>query len=355
MEAVVHSNRPTSPASPPRVRGPWRLTWDRFRRDRVSLVAACLFAGVVFASFAGGPVASAILGHTSIDQFPYAANENGKPVGLWTRVPAIGEAQSDQYGGLLPPPKGTPTTLFMLGADGPLGRDELLRLLDGGRTSLEIGLGGVFIALLIGVPLGCLAGYFGGWTDSTVSRLTEIVMAFPLILFLVFASIRLSNTLTPIGYGSVVPSGVFAVALLIGLFTWFYPARLVRARMRVLRDTEFIDAARMVGASNLRIMRKHVLPHLVPALLVWAAIAVAANILLEVGISFIGVGVQASTPTWGSLLSVTWGTVYQPQTYNALIYTPWQTLLPTLAILLAVVSLNQVSEGFRRALEPWST
>ena len=125
--------------------------------------------------------------------------------------------------------------------------------------------------------------------------------------------------------------------------------------MRVLRDAEFVDGGPHGRRIELRILRKHVLPHLVPALLVWAAIAVAVNILLEVGISFIGVGVQASTPTWGSLLSVTWGTVYQPQTYNALIYTPWQTLLPTLAILLAVVSLNQLSEGFRRALEPWST
>ncbi len=355
MEAVVQPQGSTAPTSPRRVRGPWRLTLARFRRDRFSLVAACLFAGIVFASFAGGPIASAVLGHTSVDQFPYSADDNGKPVGPWTHVPDLNNLTTDAEGDTLPAPKGTPTTLFALGADGPLGRDELLRLLDGGRTSLEIGLGGVVFALLIGVPLGCLAGYFGGWTDSTVARLTEIVMAFPLILFLVFASVRLSNTLTPIGYGSVAPSGVFAVALLIGLFTWFYPARLVRARMRVLRDSEFIDAARMVGASNLRIMRKHVLPHLVPVLLVWAAIACAANILLEVGISFIGVGVQASTPTWGSLLSVTWGTIYQPQTYNAFTYTPWQTLLPTLAILLAVVSLNQVSEGFRRALEPWST
>ncbi len=354
MEAVVEPHLPISPASPPRVRGPWRLTWDRFRRDRLSLLAACVFAGVVFASFAGGPIASAILGHTSADQFPYAANDNGKPVGPWTRVAATSEARTNEYGLQLPAAKGTPTTLFVLGADGPLGRDELLRILDGGRTSLEVALGGVFFALLISLPLGCLAGYFGGWTDSTISRVIEIVMAFPLILFLVFASVRLSSTLTPIGYGSLVPAGVPAVALLIALFTWFYPARIVRGQMFVLRDAEFVDAARMVGASNFRIMRKHLFPHLVPALLVWAGIACAANILLEVGISFIGLGVQPTAASWGTLLSVTWGTIYQPQTYNAVTFTPWQTVLPTLAILLAVVSLNQLSEGARRALEPWS-
>jgi ABC-type dipeptide/oligopeptide/nickel transport system permease subunit len=295
------------------------------------------------------------VGHTSTDQFPYAANENFKPVGPWTRVSTASSIRSDDYGDILPPPKGTPTTLLVLGADSVLGRDELLRLLDGGRTSLEIGFFAVFVALIVGVPLGMISGYFGGFTDTVVSRLIETIMAFPLILFLVFASVRLSNTLTPIGYGSVLPEGVIAVSLLIGLFTWFYPARLVRAEMLTLKNAEYVEAARMVGASTQRIIRRHLLPHLVPGLLVWAAIAFAANILLEVGISFVGVGVRAPTPTWGSMLSTTWGTVFSPRTYVAASYTPWQTVLPTVAILLTVVALNQLSEGIRRALEPWAT
>lgn len=336
-------------------RGPWRLTLGRIRRDRWTLAAACLFAAIVFCSFAGGPIASAVVGHSSTDQFPYAASDTFKPVGPWTRVSTAPYIRSDDNGDTLPPPKGTPTTLLVLGADSVLGRDEMLRLLDGGRTSLEIALFAVFVSLLVGVPLGIVSGYFGGFTDTVVSRLTEAIMAFPLILFLVFASARLSNTLTPIGYGSIVPPGVVSVALLIGLFTWFYPARLVRAEMITLRNAEYVEAARMVGASTSRIIRRHLLPHLVPGLLVWAAIAIAANILLEVGISFVGVGVQASTPTWGSMLSTTWGTVFSPRIYSADSYTPWQTLLPTLAILLTVVALNQLSEGIRRALEPWST
>jgi ABC-type dipeptide/oligopeptide/nickel transport system permease subunit len=335
--------------------GPWRLTLRRIRRDRLTLAAASLFAFIVFCSFAGGPIASAILGHSSTDQFPYAANDNYKPVGPWTRVSTASYIRADDYGDVLPPRKGTPTILLVLGADSVLGRDELLRVLDGGRTSLEIALFAVFVSLLVGVPLGVLAGYFGGFTDTVVSRVTETIMAFPLILFLVFASVRLSDTLTPIGWGSVVPDGVFAVALLIGLFTWFYPARLVRAEMLTLRNAEFVDASRMVGASTWRIIRRHLLPHLVPSLLVWAAIAFAANILLEVGISFVGVGVQASTPTWGSMLSTTWGTIFAPRTYDPNSYTPWQTVIPTLAILLTVVALNQLSEGIRRALEPWSS
>ena len=339
----------------PSAEGQWRLTLRRIARDRWTLAAACLFAFIVFCSFAGGPIASAVVGHTSTDQFPYAADENYKPVGPWTRVSMAESLASDEYGDILPPPKGTPTTLLVLGGDGVLGRDEMLRLLDGGRTSLEIGIFAVFVALILGVPLGMLGGYFGGFTDTVLSRLTEAVMAFPLILFLVFASVRLSNILTPIGYGALVPEGVVSVALLIGLFTWFYPARLVRAEMITLRNAEFVQAARMVGASNLRIVRRHLLPHLIPGLLVWAAIAIAANILLEVGISFVGVGVPAPTPTWGSMLSTTWGTIFAPRTYDAASYTPWQTVLPTLAILLTVLALNQLAEGVRHALEPWAT
>jgi ABC-type dipeptide/oligopeptide/nickel transport system permease subunit len=350
---AVGEARPRAKPAAQLPRGPWRLTWDRFRRDRLSLTAACLFAAIVVASFAGGPIASAAVGHSGTDLFPYAMSGFAKPVGPWTRVPNVGEAQSDQYGNLEKPPASAGTTLLVLGADGPLGRDELIRLLDGGKTSLEIALLGVFFALLIGVPLGCIGGYFGGWTGAGIARLTEMVMAFPLILFLVLASVRLSNSLTPIGFGSVLPEGVFAVSLLIGIFTSFYPTRLVRVQLLTLKEAEFVQAEHMIGASDSRILRRHLVPHLVPTLLVWSAIAVATNILLEVGISFVGVGVQASTATWGSLLTTTWGTIYSPRPYDGRVFTPWLTVFPTVAILLTVLSLNQISEGLRRATEPW--
>jgi ABC-type dipeptide/oligopeptide/nickel transport system permease subunit len=343
--------RPAAPLPP----GPWRLTFDRLRRDRASVVAAVILAVIVILSFAGEPIGSAILGHNSTDQFPYAVNELFKPVGPWSRVPDVGNVLTDAQGNPTTPPAGTKTALLPFGADGPLGRDELLRLVDGGKTTLEVAIGGVIFALLIGVPIGCVGGYFGGFADTVVSRLTEVVMAFPLILFLVFASVRLSDSLTPIGWGSILPLGVFAVSLLIGVFTSFYPLRLVRGQLLVLRDSEFVQASHMTGASSWRILRRHLFPHLVPTLLVWSAIAVATNILLEVGISFIGAGIQASTPTWGSMLSTTWGTIYAPRTYDSLTFTPWQTIFPTIAILLTVVSLNQLSEGFRRAVQPWSS
>ena len=178
-------------------------------------------------------------------------------------------------------------------------------------------------------------------------------MAFPLLLFLVFATAKLSPSLRGVSYGWLLPSGVFSEALLIGIFTSFYPTRLVRAQLLTLRNAEFVEAAHMIGASDWRILKRHLLPHLVPTLLVWAPIAVATNILLEVGLSFIGVGVQPSTPTWGSLLATAWGTVYQPIS-SGRGQTPWQTIVPTVAILVTVLSLNQVSEGVRRAIEPWA-
>ncbi|MGH3003241.1 MAG: ABC transporter permease [Gaiellaceae bacterium] len=316
----------------------------------------CVLALILFASFAGGPIASRLLGHNSNDLFPYSANIAEQPVGPLTWVPDLNDAIGNTADGeLTPPTKGTATTLFVLGADGPLGRDELLRVLEGGKTSLEIAIGGMLMALLIGVPLGALAGYFGGLGDAVVSRLTEWVMAFPLMLFLIFASVQLDKVLTPIAWGNVFPQGLFAEALLIGVFTSFYPTRLVRAQLLQLRNAEFVESAIMVGASHWRVLRRHLLPHLLPTLLVWGAIAIATNLLLEVGLSFIGAGVQPTTPTWGSLLATTWGTFLQPQTYNSQNFTPWQTICPSVAMLLAVVSLNQLSEGLRRALDPWAS
>lgn len=316
------------------------------------MAAAAALVGLFLASFVGGPLAAHALGHGPTDPFPYAVDVNLKPVGPWTRVPDVNQATVTDDGSLAPPPHAKGRTLLLLGGDGPLGRDELLRALQGARTSLEIAFGGVLIALLIGAPLGLAGGFLGGKVDAAIGRLTELVMAFPLIFFLVMISVRVSGSLNPIGLGSAIPPGVFAVALLIGLFTWFYPARLIRSQVLLLRTAEFVEAARMVGSSDWRIVRRHLAPHVVPTVIVWAAVAAGTNILLEVGISFLGVGVQASTATWGSMLATTWGTIFAPRAYDAHTFTPWLTLVPTAAILVAVVSLNQLGEGIRRALDP---
>jgi peptide/nickel transport system permease protein len=318
------------------------------------MVALIVVAVLVVAAFAGGAVLTRAVGHNGIDPFPYAAPGGQRPVGPLSRVFAISNAPVDDYGAIMTPPRGTPKEMFLLGGDGPLGRDEAIRLLDGTRTSLEVAIFAALLALAVALPLGAAAGYFGGKLDALVSQLTETLMAFPLLFFLVFASAKLASTFRPIGWSWVIPAGVLGEALLIGIFTAFYPLRLIRNDMQRLRTAEFVESADMVGASHRRIIVGHLLPHLVPTILIWAAIAIGTNILLEVGLSFIGLGVQPSTATLGQLLSQTWGTVYAPRDYDNSLYTPWQTIFPTAMILLTVVSLNQIAEGVRRAVGPWS-
>jgi peptide/nickel transport system permease protein len=343
MEASSPSRRPV---------GPWRGGWRRLRRDRASFLSLIAVVVILLLALFGGAIASRLFGHDGDTPFLYAANANQRAVGPWTHVPTPSNPPFDAYGQLLTPPKGTKSTLFVLGADGPLGRDELIRLLDGLRTSLEVGVGAMLVALLIALPVGALAGYFGGLVDAAVSQFTETFMAFPLLLFLLFANKYLIGDFRSFGWGWVVPEGAPGEAVLIGVFTAFYPTRLIRAELFVLRHAEFVEAAHMVGASTWRILRRDLLPHLAPIILVWAAIAIGTNILAEVGLSFLGVGVQSSTPTLGSLLSTVWGTIYNPQTYDSHAYTPWQTILPMVAIVVTVVCLNRFSEALRRAMEP---
>jgi peptide/nickel transport system permease protein len=336
-----------------RPRGPWRSAWSRLRRDRSSLTALLFLVVILCSGLFGGAVVTRLVGHNGVDPFPYATNTDQRPAGPWTHIPVTKAVLVDGYGQLIQP-RHAKTTLFVLGADGPLGRDELIRLLDAARTSLEIALAAMFIALLIALPIGIAAGYLGGVPDAVVARFTETVMAFPLLLFLIFASARISSALRFASFGWVLPSGVVTEALLIGLFTSFYPTRLIRAELLTLSRTEFVEASHMIGASDRRIMWRHLLPHVVPVLLVWSAVAVGTNILLEVGLSFIGVGVPVAAPTLGSLLATSWGTINSPHPYNGHYVTPWQTIFPTMAILIIVVSLNQLSDGVRRAIEPWS-
>lgn len=190
--------------------GPWRFAWRRMRRDRWTVTALAALAVVLAFSVVGGPIVSRLVGHRGDVPFPYAVAGTGPtlhPVGPWTRVAATRQVQLDEYSQVLPAPKATPTTLLALGADGTLGRDELIRFFDGGRTSLEVGLGATLVAVLIALPIGAAAGYFGGFVDAVVARWTDTLMAFPLLLFLVFATIRLSPHLAGIAYGDVLPEG----------------------------------------------------------------------------------------------------------------------------------------------------
>lgn len=340
----------------PRPRGQWALVWRRLKRDRVAVASGVLLGIILFATFPGAPLYEKAVGHGPNDLFPYAVSVGLRPAGPFTETWDTGHMFGDDPFALAhpDPPKGTPKTLLLLGADSSLGRDEFLRILYGGRVSLEIAIGAALLAILIGVVLGSLAGYFGGWVDAVISRFTDLVMAFPLLLFLVMIGSFFANGLTEWTFHGVLNRGVFQLILIIGGFTWFYPARIVRGQMQTLRGREFVEAAQMVGARDARIVRTHLLPHVVPPLLAYGTLLVATNIMLEVGVTFLGAGIKLPTASWGSLLAQTWGSILNPNPFNPATTQPWLTLCPSIAIFLTVFALNQFGEGLREATDPRS-
>lgn len=312
------------------------------------MAAIALAAAILLACFVGAPILTRVTGHGPNDPFPYAVDEILKPVGPLSRVPDLNQAPVDEYGEIAPPPPGTGTALFVFGADGVLGRDLLLRVLYGGQVSILVGVLAALIALVIGVSLGALAGMAGGVVDAGVSRLTEFVMALPVLFLLVLVGASaFGSRLQDVTFG-VLNEGVFAVALLIGVFTWFYPARLVRAQLFSLRSREFVDASVMSGASGSQIFRRHLLPHLVPSLVAWGTLAIATGIMLEIGVTFLNAGVRLPTSSWGRILADTWGSPLSPSRYNPASVTIWPTVFPSIAIFLTVVALHEIGEALQR-------
>jgi peptide/nickel transport system permease protein len=344
-DAAAEAVAPTPPA------GQWRLAWRRLRRDKVGMAALLATIAILLMVFVGAHVASYLLGHGPNEQFPYAVDVNAKPVDPWTRVPDLNVAtQTGEYEIDKPPP-GTPDTLMVLGADGPLGRDEFLRVLYGGQTSLEVALLASFFALLLGTTLGMLAGFFGGWMDGIVSRFVDIVMTFPLLLFLLMLGTTVTPNLDHVTLG-VFHEGVVSLVVLIAIFTWFYAARIVRTEVITLRDAEFVEAAHMVGASNRWIIMKHLFPHVAPPLAAYGAVLVATNILLEASMSFLNVGIALPTASWGNMLTATWGSLLSQVRYTSSTFQPWLTIIPSLAIFVTVLAFNLLGDSLRAALDP---
>ncbi len=260
------------------------------------------------------------------------------PISFWTRVPE--------------PLESSRATIYVLGADGPLGRDELLRLLYGGQVSIEVAFGATLLALLIGATLGGIAGFFGGGVDAVISRMTDLVMALPLLLVLIVLGATVGDKLVDVTVGGVFARGVVGLVLFIGAFTWFYPARIVRSQVLSLRRREFVEAATMVGAGRWRTLRTHIVPHLLPPLVAVGTLLVAANVILEAGASFLGFGIRLPTASWGSMLATAWG---GDITGGASLNSPAAlrlTLIPSAAIFVTVLALNQFAEGLREAFDP---
>jgi len=222
-----------------------------------------------------------------------------------------------------------PSKTHLLGTD-ELGRDLLSRIIWGSRVSLKVGFVAVGIAIVIGIIIGAIAGFYGGKVDAILMRFVDIMLAFP-TFFLILAVI------------SILEPNIFTIMAVIGITSWMDVARLVRAEFLSLKERDFVGAARAVGVSDTRLISRHILPNALSPVFVAATFGVAGAILIESGLSFLGLGVQPPDPSWGNILTsgkdnieVAW----------------WLSLYPGLAILITVLSYNLVGEGLRDALDP---
>jgi peptide/nickel transport system permease protein len=316
-----------------RARGYWEQVWRRLRRDTIAIASAIFIVLLVAAAFGGSRLAENVVGHGPNHIF----------VGTKAITPDL-NPNPDLFLKVTDPITLKDTTL-VLGASDRLGRDELLRILNGAKVSLEVAVLSTLFVMLIGVLLGATAGYYRGFIDTIISRLTEITMAFPALLFIIALAATVGPRLDKITLGIFAP-GVITLVLVFSIFGWFYPARIMRAQVLSIREKEYIEAARMVGAGDWRIIRSHVLPHLVAPMIVYSTLIVAQFVLAEAGLSFLGLGIKSPTASWGNMLadSVEFYTVV-----------PWLMLWPGLAVLLTTLAFNLLGDGLRDAFDPRSS
>lgn len=299
-------------------RGPWALMWRRLRRDKAAL-ASMAFIILLFSFAAAAPLFESWTNHPQ-----NASNGAGSdsvtllPVGPLGGCDGVTDVGKD--------------TCFILGASNVSGHDMLVQLSYGARTSLFIGVVSTAITVAVALVMGLLAGYSGGFTDGVISRLMDVVAAFPFLLFAIAVS-------------TVFRSNVWTVIFVIAAFSWFYPARLFRAEVLSLREREFVSAARMLGASTPRILRKHIFPHLVGATVVYASLSIAGAILFEAALSYLGFGLPADIPSWGRMISqAVPGGLYR----NA----PYLMIFPGTLLVLTALAFNMLGDGLRDALDP---
>lgn len=222
-----------------------------------------------------------------------------------------------------------PNSTFLLGTD-LLGRDLLSRLIYGAQTSLIIGIVANGIAILIGTLVGVTAGFLRGWAGNVLMRMTDLMMAFPALLL----AIALAAILEP---------SLWIVALVIAMVNWVQVARVIYSETIAISSREFIAVERTLGASTRRILFSHLLPHLLPTIMVWATLGISTTVLLEATLSFLGVGVQPPTPSWGNI-------IFESQTYFT--SAVWLVLFPGTLIVLLSLSFNLVGDALRDELDP---
>jgi ABC-type dipeptide/oligopeptide/nickel transport system permease subunit len=298
-------------------RSPSQLFWRRFRRDKLAVAGIVFIVLMIVLATVGAPLLSGIVGHESNEVFvSEALSEIGLPVG--------------------------PSSEFWFGAD-TAGRDLFVRVLYGARTSLTVALVATGIALVIGVALGLIAGFYRGKVDTFVSRLIDIVLSLPILLLALglVAACSLSRTGC---LGGLIRPGVLLVSYVIGLFSWPYIARIVRGQVLSLREKEFVEAARAQGAGDSRIIFREILPNVIAPIIVYTTLIIPSNILFEAGLSFLGIGVKPGTASWGKMLADAGGGIFTVAW--------WMMLFPGLFLFLTTLAFNLVGDGLRDALDP---
>ena len=318
-----------------RARGYWELVWLRFKRDKVAIASGVAIVLLVLTAYGGAPIARHFIGHGPNTNFLPFCCPGGEAVSLPSLLPVGPGAHVNN-------PYTHKKDIMLLGASNRLGQDEFLRLLYGAQISLEVAGISTLGVMLIGVVLGSIAGFFRGWSDTAISRLTEITMAFPILIFAISLAATIGPQLNNVTLWGAFPNGVVTLVLIFVLFGWFYPCRIMRAQVMSIREKEYVEAARMIGASDARIIRSHVLPHLVAPIIVYSTLIIASFVLFEAGLSFLGLGIQFNA-SWGNLLSTA------PDYYTT---RPLLMLWPGLAVLVTTLAFNLLGDGLRDAFDP---
>jgi peptide/nickel transport system permease protein len=281
------------------------LAWRRLRQDRSALIGLLLITLIVLAA----AMAPLLAPHDPAEQFREGLTRDGQPIS--STILSEGSFR------------------FPLGTDAN-GRDLLSRILYGARVSLLVGVLANTLAVMLGALIGTVAGYFGNPLETILMRFTETMMAFPTLLL----AMALVTILQP---------SMWVIILVIGLVYWTWIARVIYGQVVTLRRREFIVAAQAIGVQRWRVLRRHLLPQLVPTIIVWGTLGIATNVMLEASLSYLGIGVQPPTPSWG-------GMIQQAQSFYRT--APWLLIFPGLAIMVTVLAFNLFGDGLRDALDP---
>jgi oligopeptide transport system permease protein len=287
----------------------WRDAFGRLRKNKLAMVGLILVGFVGFIAIFGSILAP--YNYQDQDLTAVVANK-GQP---------------------LPPLTGG----HILGTD-QIGRDLLSRLMDGARISMSVAIVVQIVVICIGVPIGAMAGWFGGRTDNILMRFTDVMYAFPDLLFIILLTVVFKQT--PFGQAM---DGLLLVFVAIGLTTWVTVGRLVRGQMLALKETEFVEAARAIGVSDRKIVTRHLLPNGIGPIIVAITLGIPAAILAEATLAYIGIGVQAPRASWGSLINDGQAVIRS---------SPWLTFFPAVCIAVALISFTFVGDGLRDALDP---